>query len=48
MVMVMMICEAVDVLLGGFMLGCVMKEEGEEQNEPGRRHATVLLAYVLT
>ena len=34
MAMVMMICGVVDVLLGGFMVGCVVKEEGEEQNEP--------------
>ena len=43
--MVMVICEAVGVLVGGFMVGCVIKAEGEEQTEPGQRRVAVVLGY---
>ena len=46
MSMQMAICEVVAVLLGGFMVEGVTKEECGEQAEPQRRHEAAVLVYV--
>ena len=43
MMMVMVICGVVGVLLGGFMVVWVVKEECEEQSEPQRRLEVAVL-----
>ena len=43
MMMVMVICGVVGVLLGGFMVGLVVKEECKEQSEPQRRLEVAVL-----
>ena len=45
MAMVMVICEVVGVLVGGFMVCCVIKAEGEEQTKPERRRVALVLEY---
>ena len=47
MTMVMVICEVVAVLVGGFVVGCVIKAEGEEQTKPQRRRVVLVLEYGL-
>ena len=46
MMMVMVICGVVGVLLGGFMVVWVVKEECEEQSEPQRRLEVAVLVCV--
>ena len=45
MAMMMVICEVVCLLLGGFLVGWVTKEECEEQTALERRREAVVLVY---